>query len=145
MSVLAQPPSDFSPDLLHHVRAALRKTGRLLPATDEEVVEALNAIEERKAERSQPNLSDPYELFETGNSGGSSPARSETRKDPGNTSPHQDEINRSLALARNGEEEIPPEIQDRMDEDRKDQEEDPSDDRPEEESSDDEKDVESNE
>jgi gas vesicle protein len=144
MSVLVKPPSDFSPDLLRHVRAALRKTGRLLPATDEEVVEALNAIEERKAERSQPNLSDPYELFETGNSGDSPPARSETREDPGNTSPHQDEINRSLALARNGED-IPPEIRERMNEDREDQEEDPSDNRPEGESADEENDDESDE
>jgi hypothetical protein len=127
MSVLAQPPSDFSPDLLRHVRTALRKTGRLLPAT-----EALDAIEERKVERSQPNLSDPYELFESGNSGGSAPARSETREDSHTTSPHQNEINESLALARNGDDEISPEVREQMEQDRKDQEDNSSDDQPEE-------------
>jgi hypothetical protein len=128
MSVLAQPPSDFSPDLLRHVRAALRTTGRLLPTTDDEVSQALDAINARRAEN-QPNLSDPYELFEAGNSGASPQDHFETREDQPSTSPHQDEINRSLALPRNGEEEIPPEVREQMEQDRKDQEEDSSDDR----------------
>jgi hypothetical protein len=145
MSVLTQPPSDFSPDLLHHVRAALRTTGRLLPATDEEVAKSLNAIEARSTE-SQPDLSDPYELFDTGNSGASASTRPGLKEDPQSSdSPLQDEINRSLAVARNGEEEIPPEIRDRMDEDRKDQEEDSADDRPDGEPSDKEENDESNE
>jgi len=143
MSVLAQPPSDFSPDLLHHVRAALRTTGRLLPATDEEVAKSLDAIEARSTE-SQPDLSDPYELFDTGNSGASASTRSEAQKDPRPSSALQDEIDRSLVLARNGEE-IPPEIREKMNEDRKDQEEDSADDRPDGESSDEEENDESNE
>ena len=144
MSVLTQPPSDYSSDFLNHVRAALRKTGRLLPETDEEVAAALDAIKKRGAD-TQPNLSDPYELFETGNSGDSAPASSETVEGSSSTSPHQDEINKSLALARNGDDEISPELLDQMEEDRKNQEDNSSDYRPEEESSDEEENDESNE
>jgi hypothetical protein len=144
MSVLAQPPSDFSSDFLRHVRAALRTTGRLLPATDEEVSKSLNAIEARSVE-SQPDLSDPYELFDTGNSDASASTRPEPKEDPRSPSPFQDEIDRSLALARNGEEEISPEIRERMNEDRKDQEEDSADDRPDGDPSDEEENDEANE
>jgi len=43
------------------LRAALRRSGRLLPQTDEEMEEALQHVDSGTA----PNLCNPYELYES--------------------------------------------------------------------------------
>lgn len=115
-----QPFPDFNSDLLDQVRSALRKTGRLLPTTDEEIDQALSTIDTER-EEIEASLSNPRKLFRTGKStSGTEVPEFPTQKH----SPDQDEIEDSLAVAAREGEEIPPEIREKMDRDRKEAEQD---------------------
>jgi len=110
------PHTEFEDEFVDHVRAALRQTGRLLPMTDSEVEKALEAIESED-EQIQGDLSDPYELFDTGKS------ESDTER---LVKPHedhfdelQDSVERSMALAAREGREISFELRKRMDLDRR--------------------------
>ena len=104
-------PSDLDGVFLNHVRAALRQMGRLLPTTDFEVEQALEAIE-ADDEETQTELSDPYELYRTGTSN-SNLRLVEPEQETDRSA--QEFAERSMVLAAREGEDIPPEIRRKMD------------------------------
>jgi hypothetical protein len=121
MTAPLQPFSEFNSDLLNEVRAALRKSGWLLPTTDEEIDQALCATEVTE-EDVDAALTDPRELFRSGESESSDhepPATPSTEH-----SQFQEDVEESLAVAAREGKEIPPEIREKMDRDRKEAEQD---------------------
>jgi hypothetical protein len=120
MTAPIHPAPDDNAGFLNEVRAALRRTGRLLPATDEEVEQALDASK-ASDEDLEAHLSDPYELFRTGEEE-ASPSRSSSTG-PYIQSDVQDEVDESMALAAREGEDIPPEIREKMSRDREEAEE----------------------
>ena len=121
MTAPLQPFSEFNSDLLDEVHAALRKSGWLLPTTDEEIDQALCATEVTE-EGVDAALTDPRELFRSGESESSDhepPVTPSTEH-----SQFQEDVEESLAVAAREGKEIPPEIREKMDRDRKEAEQD---------------------
>lgn len=107
-----QSLSNGNDKFVEKVRSALRRTGHLLPITDEEVEQALEFINaEKRSAKFQ--MSDPYQLFRAGKS-----KRSVKPVKLRDHSRRGESIEQSLALAAREGSDIPEETREKMNRDR---------------------------